>query len=863
MNPHDKLHISKSPGPVSNTGLDNWSVSFDDLLERLSSPRVGKKDGSYFVRGPVDPDHPSRADQHIKSASLVVLDGDSTLDRETGEVRPGAPDPLMVHEVLRDLDIQHIVYSTASHQQAGKGNRYRVLVPAEVPSPEALRACVDWLVDRLHAEGLMLASVAENLRWGQPWYFPRKADAQAEFLAYHHDGGERLDVAACTAWAAARPMDEARLNQLATSTPSPPGKGAIALFNERHGADWIEQTLHVAGYAAKDKTTINGHPALRLVAPTSTTDQPGVVLFKSKGGRWLVASHHGEHDPLSAAPANDAFDLFRIFEHGGDQAKALRAWREELDPRPVIRVYGGSLPRSLREAVAALADVDPPSVYQRGQTLCRVAHLHETGDVHGCTIPKGSATIVTLQKAGLMVELGSAAKWERKKDDVWFEADPCPKVTGALLEAAGQWGRIPSLVGICESPILRADGTLHGRAGYDETTRLYVEGRFPEIKLPDRINLADAQAAARYLLRPFEEFPFVKQTLDHAALLGYLLTLAQRPTLPTAPMFGVSATTPGTGKGLLLEACNLLVRGRDAALMPAVQGNFSEEETRKRLTSLLLQGVASINLDNWTRPVGGESMNALLTASEWSDRILGRSEVATVPARVTVAATGNNLSVRGDMTRRCILIELDAEVERPERREFKQKDLPGFVLQHRADLLTALFTVMKAYQQAGLPGANDKPLGRFEAWSRAVAAPIRWLGYPCPTETQARLREQDPEAEKLEMLLTGLHDLCGTQWVTVGELIDRAETTDDFSDISRAKRNTLMEALLDVANDGRGRVNRKMLGWYLRHKKGRIAGGLRLAQRDRSGSVSKASRQYRVELAGESAGLFGGSGWAA
>ncbi|MFE8032027.1 hypothetical protein [Thiohalocapsa marina] len=819
---------------------------------------MGKKDGSYFVRGPFMEAQPQRADVHITEAELLILDGDSTLDPETGDITPGAPAPLLVHEALTGLDIPHLIYTSWSHRQPGKGNRYRVLIPAPIPDPATLSACIEWTLEQLQQAGLCVADVTENHTWSQAWYMPRKAAPNAEYLTYYHDTCEPFNVAACVAWKAAQdPLTPPALEALALATKPRDNSGLFSQYNQRHGTpEAMLALLQGEGYKLKGEgAKINGAPSWRLEAPGSTSGAAGVVLFQARDGRLLVASHHGEHDRLNEGRttgdklrAQDAFDLFRIFQHGGDQSKALAAWRAELDPRPVIRISGGALQRNLAKAAAALAALDPPEVYQRGQTLCRVAHLPETGIIQGCIVPKGTATLVTLQRAGLGVELAGAAKWERKAKDrpEWYESDPCPKVTGALLEAAGKWGDIPTLLGISEAPVLRADGTLHSEAGYDPATRLYIEGRSPAIALGDNIGLATAQQAAGYLLHPFREFPFVRSELDHAALLAYLFTLALRPQLSTAPLFCVSATTPGTGKGLLVEACNLLVRGRDAALMPAIQGTGAEEETRKRITSLLLQGVASINLDNWTKPIGGESMNALLTASEWSDRVLGRSESVTLPARITLAATGNNLSVRGDMTRRSLLIQLDANCERPERRDFQTKDLPGYVLQHRAPLLGALFTILKAYQQAGRPGATEHALGRFEPWSAAVAAPIRWLGYPCPTETQERLREQDPEAEKLAILLEAWDALKPAAWITAAELMAEADWHDDFNQGTQTKRRALLEALLEVAGDGRGNINQRALGWCLRHLEGRIANGLRFVKKPRRGS-QKHVQQYRVE----------------
>ena len=53
-------------------------------------------------------------------------------------------------------------------------------------------------------------------------------------------------------------------------------------------------------------------------------------------------------------------------------------------------------------------------------------------------------------------------------------------------------------------------------------------------------------------------------------------------------------------------------------------------------------------------------------------RILGLSKLAQIePRGTTFFATGNNLVVYGDMTRRVITARLDARLERPEYRDFK------------------------------------------------------------------------------------------------------------------------------------------------------------------------------------------------
>jgi hypothetical protein len=753
---------------------------------------------------------------------------------------------------LKALGIDHIIYTTHSHGQPDKGNRYRILIFAPAANPGELSGHLAWIFHLLHSKGCWLADVSENHVWSQPWFFPRLASEDAEYLFFVHDSGTPFDTEAALEWYEADSAANIEAVEKAATAVSCRDDSLYARFNDEHGNPvWMLGVLNDEGYKLVGTSIINDEVAYRLSSPNSDSGNAGIILFFADDGVWRVYSHHGTGEPLSRegedVTTSDAWDLFRLFEHNDDEHQAIVEWEEASDTRPIIKILPGRLGSNLIATVKALAQMDPTSVYQRTQVLCRVAHLEETTETLGCSIPKGTAHIVTLQRSGLTVEACEAAVWKkRKKNGEWVKADPCSKVIGALLEAVGKWGQIPMLLGISEAPILRRDGSLLAEPGYDISTRLYVEGRFPRFELPETVSLEQAKEAAVRLLAPFREFPFVDEAADLSVVLAYLLTLAQRPQLPTAPIFCISATTPGTGKGLIIEVCNQIVRGRDAATMPPVQGSAGEDETRKRITALFKEGVASINLDNWSKPIGGEAMNAMLTTSEWTDRVLGASTTVSLPNRSTIAATGNNLSVRGDMTRRALLVQLDPGVERPELRVFDQPDLIGYIAQERHNLLADLFTILKAYQQAGSPDCHEKPLGRFEPWCAAVCGPIRWLGYPDPLDSQERLRAQDPEAEKLELLLSAWHAQVGNAWKTAADIIDA--TSEHFNSIATAsQRTTLHEGLFEAAPDGGGRVNRRKLGWYLRHFTGRVAGGYRLEKKPRAAdSKSKNAQQYRV-----------------
>ena len=64
-------------------------------------------------------------------------------------------------------------------------------------------------------------------------------------------------------------------------------------------------------------------------------------------------------------------------------------------------------------------------------------------------------------------------------------------------------------------------------------------------------------------------------------------------------------------------------------------------------------------------------------------RILGKSETPEMLSNAFVSATGNNLVLVGDMTRRALLCRLDPQFERPELRKF-DRDVIDIVKEDRA-----------------------------------------------------------------------------------------------------------------------------------------------------------------------------------
>ena len=82
-----------------------------------------------------------------------------------------------------------------------------------------------------------------------------------------------------------------------------------------------------------------------------------------------------------------------------------------------------------------------------------------------------------------------------------------------------------------------------------------------------------------------------------------------------------------------------------------------------------LRGQSIVNIDNIENTLWTPSLASILTANTFQDRILGKSEMMTLPNRCTWIATGNNIRIAGDLPRRCVLIKIDAKVPQPWRRD--------------------------------------------------------------------------------------------------------------------------------------------------------------------------------------------------
>lgn len=297
-----------------------------------------------------------------------------------------------------------------------------------------------------------------------------------------------------------------------------------------------------------------------------------------------------------------------------------------------------------------------------------------------------------------------------------------------LTALYGRFRDFRTLRGIAPSPIVRKDHTIATEDGYDEASQVLLDLDGLKLDIHDDPTDAEVAEAVRFLLDEWlGDFPFASQA-DRANVLAFILSYPLRELVDLVPLAVVSAKSKGTGKSKLVS---LIVQLFTRA-MPAWDSLPSnEEETRKQITTLLSTASPYIGFDE-SPVVGGKSINRLLTARMWSDRVLGGNERATLPNRSVIATTGNNVQVLGDTGRRYYPIELFYDGENPENRpesDFQHPDVEAWTVEHRGELLTAVFTLIRAWQVAGRPKKTTS-FGSFERWEAVIGGVIANAGVP-------------------------------------------------------------------------------------------------------------------------------------
>ena len=330
--------------------------------------------------------------------------------------------------------------------------------------------------------------------------------------------------------------------------------------------------------------------------------------------------------------------------------------------------------------------------------------------------------LVQLTPTGIELLLEEYVCWAvHKIKTSYFGALPRP-----FIDALNQYSpsSIPVARLINTTPLVSMSGNIIDGVGLDRDTGLVhrIDPLLRACLLTDPPSERDVRVALNFL---FGEW-LTDVALDDVGkciVVMLALTLIERALLPERPAFFVTAGQRGGGKTTLVHMITSAVLGRKAA---AAGWSKNPEERKKALFSYLRQGVAFLAWDNIPRgsAISCPHIEAALTASEISDRVLGISRVEHVPSTTIQIFTGNSIAPRGDMASRSLIIALRVNRPDPENRNFAHPDPLAWTETQRPKILRALYTILIA-------GALNRPQHqpaktRFKTWWNLVGWPMEY-----------------------------------------------------------------------------------------------------------------------------------------
>lgn len=412
------------------------------------------------------------------------------------------------------------------------------------------------------------------------------------------------------------------------------------------------------------------------------------------------------------------------------------------------------------EALAVLQiKNNPPEIFARATQLVR-AVLDE----------KKGLYIQEIREAELSGILDRSIIWTRvtAKGEVRQSRPPREVVKDILALPAIEWG-VPPLSGVTQTPIFHQDGTIHATPGYDEQTGLYyfpAEG-FSLSPVPEAPTQDDVAVALETIKEVFVDFPFVGEA-DRANTYGALLTAVLRPCIPgSVPLYLCDKPQAGSGAGLLQRVIGVIALGHEPPLRTMPGG----DEMRKELFTALRNGTRLQIFDNIEDRLSSPELAAALTAQVYTGRILGRSEEVTLEVFCFWMANGNNVIVGGDLARRTFKSRIDPQVAMPWQRDgFLHPDIIAWAGENQGEILAAIFTLARAWIQAGKPLPEQVPrVGSFETWRDMIGGILEHAGVAgFMANADEIYLEGDADRLQWEDFLQALWDFFGCTPFTAG-----------------------------------------------------------------------------------------------
>jgi len=313
-----KINTADALFPIYNQINDSSpakNLSLSDMALMVLEPIVGPKEAAPAIT-------PYLAQGKTKVCALDAMYHGLIVDHDHDNMTADG-----IKAIYDPYGISYLAFTTSSHQQPGKGNRWKVIIPLASPADHDR-----WLEIAAGASLMMQTDIAQA-RTCQVFFAPNILETSSPYEYINRTDRPFVDLAdtdhpfvyGCYN---AYQTEQARLDQIAVNaTPMPRVNvninGSGTIIEQVNQAFSLSDVLIGNGYIQRGK---------RYLAPGSGSGIPGVVILP--GGRCY--SHHGAGDPLSnlnnGGHSLDSFDCICILDYGGDVTRAIKELAPQVDP---------------------------------------------------------------------------------------------------------------------------------------------------------------------------------------------------------------------------------------------------------------------------------------------------------------------------------------------------------------------------------------------------------------------------------------------------------------------------------------------------------------------------------------------------
>lgn len=338
-------------------------------------------------------------------------------------------------------------------------------------------------------------------------------------------------------------------------------------------------------------------------------------------------------------------------------------------------------------------------------------------------------------------------------------------LSNTILQSKNFQERLPIIQRIFTIPIpIMFEGKLtFPQKGYDPRFKSFLDYNSPELNED-----LDLNTAKEIIENVIKEFCF-QESKDKTNAIASMITPFVRGLFSSfsvrTPLWIYIANRERAGKDYLAGINGILYEGYSLEEPPISMGEKdrgNNEELKKKILSAMISGRKRLHFANNKGFLNNSVLEAVLTATKYSDRVLGKNSTLTFDNEMDYSLSGNvGITFTPDLANRSKFIRLFLDIEDANSRRFENPDLHGWVQENRGLILSAFYSLIKNWIDSGMKKGRI-PFASFHEWSEIIGGIMESAGYenPCSIDKESLVIGGDTETNDMKRLF----EICNEKW---------------------------------------------------------------------------------------------------